>query len=82
MDGCNEDVLDLTGLGHPDDIRIGLVFINQDRRQVFRLNSEGSWADSGTAEFQQAQGMFLSEQVLDLGAIGTLQIDYEFVDAN
>ena len=82
VDGCAEDVLELTGMGHPDDIRIGLVFISQDRRQVFRSTPDGDWADAGTAEFQQGQGLFRATLVLDLGATGTIQVEYEFVDTN
>ncbi len=80
LDGCPQDVLELAGVEHPDEIRLGLVFVAQDRRQVFVQNPMGNWAVVGVAELQTGQGFFLAETDLDLGQFGTFHMEFTFVD--
>ena len=81
LDGCGEEVLELAGVGHPDDIRVGMIFIAADRRQVFLLNPMGNWATAGVAELQNGQGVFLTEADMALANVGTFHVEYSFVDA-
>ena len=79
-DGCASDVLDLAGVGHPDEVRYGIVFANQDQRPVFVFNLTGNWAAAGVAQFLPQQGMFVAGNDVALGQFGALRTEYTFRD--
>ncbi len=75
-----EEFLELAGVDMPDEGMYGVIFVDQNQREIFTRDTDMVWTSLGIAQKDPAVGHYLLQRQDDMESIGALNTELTFSD--